>query len=296
MRSKLRTSVAATFMLAGWMVSVNASAAEARHSAAVSVLADDDHSRLWQAKLGLPLGERAWAQANLGRTDVAAGGGDTTVLGAALGVDGRHVGAAVEFTRRNSDAMEIADWQGSIKWRAARGELGAHALWREAEYETTSTTQTAGLFGPTLTTVVSREAVKGEGFGMHGRFDITPQVRIFGGWLRYHYDFTRESPATGGGTVLQTLLSGTAASGVTRDQALIERSWHAGASYVFERHIFAVQYLHDRIALSGATLRTWQAQAELAVGRHWWLVPVLGRSSGDTTVVEFGGLGAVFKW
>lgn len=270
-----------------------------RHSVALSVIADESDNRQWLGKMVLPLGDFISIQANAGQAKFDGVPGNTGIVGGALGADGGNIGAALEFTRRKNATFELKDWRAVVNWRGAGGGLGIDAALRAADGgQSESTTQTNGLLGSTLTTTTTFESADGRGFGLHGHLDVTEQVRLFAGFMRYSYDFERTSTTSGSGNaLLPSVLGGVAVSGVTRDQALIDRSYQVGASYRLERHALSAQYLRDRVVQTGEILNTLQLQAEIAVGRQWAVTPLIGRSTSDRSGgVNFGGLGAAFRW
>lgn len=267
---------------------------ELRRAVSMSVLADANDNRQWLGKLAVPMGDYLWVQGHAGKTWLNAAP-DTNIIGATFGIQGSTIGAALEFTRRKQDAFELKDWHGVFDWRGTRGGVSADVFWRAAESESTSTSQSDGLFGSSLTTT-SRESADGKGWGLHGYVDVTERVRLFGGLVRYAYEFERTSVSNGGDALLSALVA-TAASGVTRDQELIDRTYQAGVSYRVDGHALAMQFLRDRVTQTGEVLNTYQLQAELGVGRHWSLLPLAGRSTSDRPGgVNFGGLGVMFRW
>lgn len=273
----------------------NAGAAgEFRHTVSMSVLADANDNRQWLGKLVLPMGDHLWVQGHGGKTLLSAAP-DIHIIGTAFGIQGSTFGAAVEFTRRKQDAFELKDWHGVFDWRGARGGMGADVFQRAADGESTSTSQTNGLLGSSVTTT-SRESADGKGWGLHGYFDVTERVRLSGGLVRYGYEFESTSVSNEGNALLPALVA-TATSVVTRDQELIDRTYQAGVSYRVDGHAIAMQFLRDRVTRTGEMLNTYQLQAELDVGRHWSLLPLAGRSTSDRSGgVNFGGLGVTFKW
>jgi hypothetical protein len=270
-----------------------------RHSVMLSAQGDENDNRQWLSKLVLPLGEYAWVQGSIGNTELAtAPATSTRTVGAAIGVGGQTVQAAVAFVRRTGDAQfEQQDWAASLDWRGTRGSLGADVFLRSATGESQTTTQSGGVFSPPVATTF-RESVDSIGFGLHGDFDLTPRVKVFAGAMRYRHDFSVESTATGTAPPLSSLLGTPAAlSGVWRDQAFIDRSYRAGGSYRFQRAAVSAQYFHDLIANTDETLGTTQLQAELLIGEHWLVSPTIGYSSGGRAEpTGYGGLSVGFTW
>lgn len=270
-----------------------------RHSATLSLQGDENDNRQWLGKLALPLGDRAWVQGTFGRTELAtAPATSSKLVGAALGIGGQTLDASIDFIRRTGDTgFEQRDWAAVIDWHGARGGLGADILLRSASGESKTTTGSGGVLARPMTTTV-RESVDAKGFGLHGAFDLTPRINVFAGAMRYRYDFSTDSSATGTGTPLSFLLGTTASfSGAWREQAFIDRSYRVGARYCFEGAAVNAQYFYDRSANSGQGFSTTQLQAEFLLGEHWLLSPTLGYSSGgDSDQVGYGRLNLGFIW
>lgn len=270
-----------------------------RHSATLSLQGDDDDNRQWLGKLALPLGDHAWVQGSLGRTQLAnAPAGDTQTVGAAVGIGGQTVDAAVEFVQRTGEArFEQQDWAAALNWHGPRGGLGADVFLRSATGTSKTTAGSAGVFAPPVTTTVG-ESVDARGFGLHGDFDLTPRVNVFAGAMRYRYDFSVDSTATGTGTPLSSLLGTTAAlSGAWRDQAFIDRSYRVGARYRFQGAAVNAQYFRDRTANTGEVVSTAQLQAEFLLAGRWLVSPTIGYSSGGSSgQTGYGGLSLGFIW
>jgi hypothetical protein len=269
-----------------------------RHSATLTVQADENDNRQWLSRLALPVGDRAWVQGSLGRTELAATGASSTkIVGAAVGIVGQRVNAAVELVQRKAGARyEQQDWAAAFNWRGARGGLGTDVFLRSASGES-RTTRSGGVFASPVTTT-ARESVDCAGFGLHGDFDLTPQAKVFAGAMRYRYDFGVDSAATGSSTPLSSLLGTDAVlSGAWRDQAFIDRSYRVGGSYRFQSAAVSAQYLRDRTANTGDILHSVQLQAEFPIAGHWLVSPMIGYSSGGSLgQASYGGLSLGFHW
>jgi hypothetical protein len=270
-----------------------------RHSASLSLQGDENDNRQLLGKLALPLGDHAWVQGSLGRTELAtAPTGNTKTVGAAVGIGGQTLDAALDFVQRTSDArFKQQDWAAALNWHGARGGLGADVFMRSASGESETTTRSGNVLAPPVTTTVG-ESVDAKGFGVHGAFDLTPRANVFAGAMRYRYDFSVDSTATGTSTPLASLLGTTSAlSGVWRDQAFIDRSYRVGAGYRFQGAAVNAQYFHDRIANTGEVLSTAQLQAEFLLTGHWLVSPTIGYSRGGSSGQSgYGGLSLGFIW
>jgi hypothetical protein len=269
-------------------------------SVTLNMQGDENDNRLWLGKLGLALGDHAWVQGSVGKTELAApGAGDTKLTGIGFGGGGQSINAAVEFVQRKGDSrFEQQDWSAVLNWRGSRSGLGVDGFLRSANGESTTTTRPGGVFGSPVTTTI-KESVDSRGFGLHGDFNLTAQANVFAGVMRYQHDFNAGSSTTGGNTPLSFLLgsTNTALSGVSRDLAFIDRSYRVGTSYRFQSAAVSAEYLRDRITKTDETLSTLQLQAQFPVGEHWTISPLLGYSSGGSAgSVGFGGVSLGFGW
>lgn len=283
-----------------WLMLSSAHAGEANgHSAVLSVHGDENGSRQSLGRLALSLGDHIWLQGSLGQTEFGeAEPMDTSIVGAALGVRGDTISAAVEMVQRQGDArFEQQDWAATVNWRAARGGVGADLFLRSASSESTTTRPSGSVFAPPATTTV-RESVDGKGFGLHGDFYVTPQVNLFAGAMHYRYDLNVDSTVAGDGTLLSSLFGSNAAfSGVWRDQALIDRSYRVGGSYRAGSAAVSVEYFRDWAAHGGDRLDTVQLQAEFAAAGRWLISPTLGYSStGPSGSTAYAGLALGVNW
>jgi hypothetical protein len=270
-----------------------------KHSATLSVQGDSNDNRQWLGRFAMPLGEAAWAQASLGKSEfAAAGANNATIVGAALGTAGTNISAAVEFVQRKGGAgFEQQSWAATLDWHGMRGGLGADLSARSAEGESTSTQTTGGVFGAPVTTTV-RESVHGTGFGVHGHFVLTSRFIVSAGVMRYQYDFDVSSTSTANNTALASLLGvQTAVPGAWRDQAFVDRTYRVGGTYLLQGVSVGAQYFRDRVAKTDETFSTMQLQVELPIAEQWSLSPTLGYSQGGSIGnVAYGGMNVRYSW
>jgi len=285
-------------MLACLMLSTAHAGDFNKRSATLSVQGDGNDNRQWLGKVALPLGEHAWAQGSVGRSDLAAAGAnDSKIVGATFGAGGKDISAAVEFVQRKGNArFEQQTWNATLDWHGIRGGLGADVSIRSANSMSATTTQTGGVFATPVTTTV-RESADGKGFGAHGDLALTTRVIVSAGVMRYRYDFDVES-STGTNTPLGSLLgTNVATPGAWRDQAFVDRTYRVGATYLLQGAAMSAQYFRDRIANSDANFNTFELQAEIRVADHWALSPTVGYSQGGALGnVAFGGMSLRFDW
>lgn len=133
---------------------------------------------------------------------------------------------------------------------------------------------------------------------MHANLQLTARASVSAGVMRYRYDFAVRSDARGSATPLASLLGLNAIPvGVWRDEALIDRSYRIGGNYRLQRATLGAQYFRDRGTRSAATSSTWQLQAEVPLGEHWMLAPMLGYSSGaGFDAMGYGGVNLRLSW
>lgn len=266
-----------------------------RHSAALSVQGDDNGNRQWFGKLGGSLGEHAWLQGSAGGSELDLA--SSKLLGAALGIQGESLNAVVEFSKRSGDErFEQQSWAALLEWRGVRGGIGADASRRSAHGKSTMI-QPGGAFVPPSTITV-RETVKGTGLGLHGDFALTRQATVFAGAMRYRYDFHRRSEGASSTSALSPLLgTSSALAGAWREQALIERSYRIGGSYVLQGATVGAQYFWDRAAHTDEAVSTIQLQADIPFAGRWLVSPSLARSSGGSIGdVAYAGLSLRVNW
>jgi hypothetical protein len=270
-----------------------------KHSASLSVQGDENDNRQWLGKVAMPLGQYAWAQASLGKSELAAAGAnDTRIVGAAFGAGGQKISTAVEFVQRKSDARyEQQNWAATLDWHGMRGSLGADVSVRSANGRSTSTQTTGGVFGAPVTTTV-KESADGTGYGVHGDYALTSRVIVFAGAMRYRYDFDVSSTSSASTSPLFSLLGAEAATpGAWREQAFVDRTYRIGGTYLLKDAAVSAQYFRDRVPNTGETFSTLQLQGEFPVAEQWSLSPTLGYSKGsDSAPVTYGGVNLRFSW
>jgi hypothetical protein len=250
-----------------------------KYSATLSVQGDSNDNRQWLGKVAAPLGKYAWAQASLGKSDLAAAGAsDASIVGAALGVGGKGISAAVELVQRKGDArFEQQSWTATLDWHGMRGNVGADISMRSAD----------------------APSMNGTGFGLHGDFALTSRVIVFAGAMRYQYDFDVSTTSTDDDSSLLSFLFGTDAAtpGAWRDQAFVDRTYRIGGTYLLERAAVSAQYFRDHVATTDETFSTVQLQAELPIAGQWLLSPTFGYSKGaGSQHVVYGGMNLRFSW
>jgi hypothetical protein len=269
-----------------------------KHSATLSVLGDENDNRQWLGKVAVPLGEYAWAQASLGKSDLAAAGAnDSRIVGGAFGARGQNISGSIEFVQRKGDArFEQRSWAATLDWHGMRGSLGADVAMRSANGQSTSTQTTGSVFGTPITTTV-RESADGSGFGVHGDYALTSRVIVSAGAMRYRYDFDVSSTSTANTSLFSLLGAEAATPGAWRDQAFVDRTYRVGGTYLLQSAAVSAQYFRDRVANTDETFNTLQLQAEFPVTERLSVSPTLGHSKGSSTEgVSYGGVNLRFSW
>jgi hypothetical protein len=270
-----------------------------KYSATLGVQGDSNDNRQWLGKVAVPLGASAWAQASMGKSELAVpGANDTRIVGAALGASGKNISAAVEFVQRKGDArFEQQNWAATLDWHGMRGSLGLDLAARSANGTSTATQSTGGVFAAPVSTTV-RESVDGKGYGLHGDFALTSRFIVSAGAMRYRYDFDVSSTSTTNNTPLSSLLGMEAAvPGAWRDQAFVDRTYRFGGTYLLQGAALGAQYFRDHVAKTDETFSTLQLQAELPIAGQWTLSPTLGYSEGGSIGnVTYGGMNVRYSW
>jgi hypothetical protein len=251
---------------------------------------DEDGSTTANVELGLPFGQFAWVYAGAGRdeaqNDIEDLNADT--LSAGFGLGGRSIEFNVGYDRRkDGSAFEQDDWMISLDWRGARGGIGADVFVRSADAETVASIQRrrrAPLSGRIV------ESLDGEGYGLHGDFDVTDQLNLFASAMTYDYD------AVDTNHPLLSRLLFLSGSGVTRDQAFLDHSIGVGAAYWFTNTVLTVQCFRDEVLETKDVTNTGLLSLTVLLGEHWSITPSLGYSDGENGEAGFGGLTVSYDW
>lgn len=261
------------------------------HSVSVDMAGDNAHNRQSLANLSLTVGDYWWAHLGIGKNKSASTSANindinATVVNPGIGVASQHWKFTLDYAnRKDGDNFKQSDWTTSIGWHNEHFGAGIDGMKRSTESQTTVTGQ-AGY----ITRMVN-ESFDGNGVGLHVDVYVTERFDLFAGAMSYHYgDVSTNRP------VLSQLLY-LSSSGITREQALLDSTYHLGATYQFDPVAFTARYINDRALDATNVTRTTQLNAAIFIGKHWTLTPLLGSSDSDQTGrVTFGGLSLSYDW
>jgi hypothetical protein len=257
----------------------------------VEVQSDNADNRDWRASASLTAGDYVWLRAGFGKskslldTDTL----DTNLASGGIGIRGEHLELKVDFTsRKDGDKYDQRDWNGSFGWRNDTFGIAVDGMARSTGTETVQIV-TLPIIGPR--SVLVKQSIDGSGFGVHADVNVTDELNLFAGGMSYSYD----DVATNRPALVRLLnFSG---SGITREQAILDRSWDAGFSYGFELLDLTAEYFNDKTLASGDITHTMLLSAAIFMGEHWMLTPTLGRSSNDALGdVTFGAVSLSYGW
>lgn len=265
--------------------------------------ADDQHDRQVLSTLSLPVGQQAWVQGGVGksRSGAAAGGRQPGIVTGGVGVAGQAVQLAVNASHRSDGSRyRQTDVGSSLDWHRDGNVVGLDVTHRTSRASGTAAVAN-GQGGSTHVAAVAR--VAGNGVGVHGTFQATEHVSVYGAVARNHYRSTTQQadPAAPGGllgldpVLARTLLGGTSA--VNRDEAALDHSVLAGASYRWDKVAVSGEFTTGQVHDNGGAVRSVELKAEVAVAPGWRVAPGLGRGTGDLGGhATFASLSATYGW
>ncbi len=275
---------------------------DGRRYVSVGGQADNLHDQQVSSTLSLPVGQRAWVQAGVGkaRGDQAAGGRKPGIVTGGLGV----VGQALQLTfnashRADASKYRQTDVGASLDWRHDGNVLGLDMTRRNSRAAgTVAVAQGQG----GSNSVPAQVRISGNGVGVHGTFRTAERVSVYGAGMRNHYKSATQQTdaATAGGLagldpVLTRALLGST-SVVNRDEAALDHGAMVGASYRFDKLAVSGEYSTGRVHDSGV-MRSVELKAAVAVAPGWRVAPGLGRGSSDQGGhANFASLSATYGW
>jgi len=257
----------------------------------IGAQSDDADTREWLASASLALGDYVWVHAGFGRDKslLESDTVETTLANGGIGIRGEHLQLTVDFgSRRDDDAYEQRDWTGSFGWRNDVFGMGMDGMSRSTTIQTTQT-RIVPIVG--ARSVLLEQSLDGRGFGLHADVNVTDRLNLFASGMSYSYDDVETNrPA------LARLLN-FSGSGITREQAILDRSLGAGLSYQFELVGLSAQYINDETVDTGEVIHTALLSAAITAGKHWTFTPSAGWSSSDELGdVLFGGVSVSYGW
>lgn len=283
--------------------------------AAVSTEGDNAGNREFAATLSLTFGDHAWAHMGAGTTHEQR---DDDSLSASLwntgvGITGERLGGTIDFSRRKqSDRYRQIDYKVSLEWRGDMVGLGLNGMHRRTKVRSIVPVTTGQ--GSTVNVPVE-QSLSGNGVGLQARFSLTERLALSLGGAHYSYDTQtrRDSVVAGNGgndgtlnTIIdnalrsQPLLAHNTVeqvSGVTRDAAILQRSWNAGIGYRFARAALSFRYFYDQALEGDIATNTFALNGAFYVADYWTVSPAIGYSSGGRSGgAPFGSLAVSFGW
>ncbi|MEP6501960.1 MAG: hypothetical protein ABJD97_01410 [Betaproteobacteria bacterium] len=265
--------------------------------------ADNLHDQQVSSMLSLPVGQRAWVQAGVGksRSDQATGGRRPGIVTGGVGVAGHAMQLTVNASHRaDGSKYRQTDVGSSLEWRHGGNILGLDMTHRNSRAAGTVAVAD-GQGGSTSVPALAR--ISGSGVGVHGTLQATEHVSVYGAVARNHYKSTTQQtgPTTPGGLlglnpVLERALLG-ATSVVNRDEAALDHSAMVGASYRWDKVAVSSEYTTGQVHDNGGAMRSVELKAAVDVAPGWRIAPAVGRGSSDQGGhATFASLSATYGW
>jgi len=281
----------------------------------ISTLADSEQNRQSTAMLSLAFGNNWWAHVGAGkvRTQQATDSVNPTLAAIGFGVAGQHLMFTLDASSRNDgDRYQQRDWSSTLYWHSEKVGVGIDGMHRNTEVR--GTVPVAVSQSNTVDVPVA-QSLRGNGFGLHVNIDVTERLNVFLGGMDYHYATTTRqngvvAASSGNPALLNTVVNNllnnqpllaqqlwVQTSGVTRDAAILQRSYKAGIGYRIARVALTAQYFNDRALASDDIVNTAELSAAVSLGKHWVVVPAIGSSnSSQSSNVTFGALTVNYGW
>lgn len=265
--------------------------------------ADDRHDSNAAANVSLTVGQRAWVQAGVGqsRSSTASGTRSPGIVTGGVGVAGRELQATLNASHRaDGGRFHQTDVGGSLEWHRDGHVLGLDLTHRSSR--AAGTVAVADGSGGT-TSVPAVATVSGNGVGVHGTWQATRHVSVYGAVARNHYHTTTQQvgTASSGGLlgldpVLSRALLGRP-SVVNQDEAALDHSAMAGAAYRWDKVGVAAEYTTGQVHDGGGAVRSVELKAAVDVAPGWRIASGLGRGTTDQGgAATFASLSATYGW
>jgi hypothetical protein len=277
----------------------------------VDVQGDDANSRDQSITASVGLGKYTWLQGTLGKlSDSSSTGlGDQNHFDAGVGLQGKRILFKIDANRyANSDVYRQRDVNVTLEWRDDRFTVGVDGMHRRTDNSLDEVRDFPRLNVANVALHMD-ETLTGHGFGAHAILDITDNLSAALGGMSYSYDSSYDLSSSTNPLLVNVLrnyldrhptISNTFYlnhSGITRSQALLDSTYHAGLSYQFSSAIVSVDYAIDNALDTDDQTRTFSISGSFFVGDHVMISPLIGQSRSDTAEdVNFGGLSASYNW
>ncbi len=265
--------------------------------------ADNLHNQQASSTLSLPVGQRTWVQAGVGksRSDQATGDRKPGIVTGGVGVAGKAMQLTVNASHRaDGSRYRQTDVGSSLDWRNNGNVVGLDMTHRNS-HTTGSVALANGQGGSTMVPALAR--ISGNGVGVHGTLQATEHVSIYGAVARNHYKTkTQQTDPTAPGGLLglnpmlaRALLGGT--SVVNRDEAALDHSAMVGASYRWDKLAVSGEYTTGEVHDNGGAMRSVELKAAVDLAPGWRIAPGVGRGSSDQGGhANFASLSATYGW
>lgn len=244
------------------------------------------------------LGEHLSLSAGLGSATSTDLNGDPLqldVANAGLGLAWQHLELAINYQhRQDAEVYNFTDYSGAATWRHGRFGFGVDLLRRRANSNTQVTINQPNV-GPV--TVALNESVDGHGWGLHGDIALTERLQLSAGAMKFGYDSGSNGSVVNSNRPLLSRALLQVNSGINREQAILDRSFGLDLAYRRDRLAWALQYFNDKAFQTGEITQTLQLTADVFIGSHWTVSPMLGSASADVAgTVAFAGLSTQYAW
>jgi hypothetical protein len=282
--------------------------------AAVSTQGDNAGYREVAGTLSLTFGEHAWAHVGAGtlreRRDDAL---SASLLNTGVGIMGEQLGGTIDFSqRKDDDRYSQVDYKAALDWHNEMFGLGLNGMHRRTKVRAIVPVATGQ---GSIVNVPMEQSLSGNGVGLQARYNPTVRVTLSLGGAHYSYDTqTRRDGAVadngGNNGAINTIIDNAIrnqpllgqnitpqVSGVTREAAVLRRSWNAGMGYRLDRAALNFKYFYDQALDGDIATNTFALNAAFYITDHWTVLPAIGHSSADQFGGNaFGSLAVGFNW
>jgi hypothetical protein len=257
--------------------------------------ADGQHNQQALATLSLPVGQHAWVQAGAGKSRDGQLAGDRRpgLVTSAVGFATSSAQITLNTAHRaDGDKYRQTDVGSSLDWKHNGHVVGIDVTHRDS--------RATGAIATASGTAPAHVRVAGSGLGVHGSLQVSDRASVYGAAARNHYKIATTSneppPTTPAGLLgMDSLVGGTSA--VNRDEAALDRSALAGATYRFNEAAVSAEYATGHVLDDGGALRSVGLKAAVDVVPGWSVASGIGRSSnakaGHST---FASLSVTYGW
>ena len=298
------TSVLLALVLVPWATRADTPAPnDGMRYVSVGAQADSQHNQEALSMVSLPVGQRAWVQAGVGksRSDQLAGGYRPGILTGAAGVAGQALQLTLNASRRvDASRYRQTDWGSSLDWRHAGADVGLDVTHRRSQ---ASGTVVASDAHGGAAAVPAQVQLSGTGLGVHGSLPVSEHVSVYASAARSHYEsITRQTDPTAPGGLLASdpLLTNALLGGsslVNLDEVALNHSAQAGTTYRWAKVAVSGEYTVGQVCDNGGALRSVAVKAAIDAAPGWRVASGLGRgSSTQGGHANFASLSATYGW